>query len=322
MKTQPEFDADDLNLVSLAQEYSDEDKARELLEQMFWPNGAVCPHCKNDGKTKPNSKMTPKPDSKHPIRKGVYFCGACRKLFSVTVGTIFERSHVPINKWLLAWFIMSSSKKSVSAHQLHRMLKVTYKTAWFMCHRIRFGVGADLQTAKPLDNVCEADETFVNTGKQTSKFKRSKFATVALVLERDGEARTRVIPSVTMRNVGKFLNETVSKKAVVNTDEHASYTYILKPYKRHERVNHSKYEYARKNPNGTMSHINTCESFFSLVKRGMYGAFHCVSREHLPKYMNEFEYRWNTRKLTDGARMAAGIPMTQGKRLMYRQPVN
>jgi transposase-like protein len=108
-----EFNADDLNLISLAQDYSDEDKARELLELMRWPNGAICPRCQNDGKTKPNSKLTPKEGSKTGVRKGVYFCGACRKQFTVTVGTVFEGSHIPISKWLMAWFIICSSKKAI-----------------------------------------------------------------------------------------------------------------------------------------------------------------------------------------------------------------
>jgi transposase-like protein len=144
-KGETAFDADDLNLISLAQEYANEDKARELLERLRWPNGAICPHCKNDGKVKPNSKLTPKAGSKSAVRKGVYFCGACRKQFTVTVKTVFEGSHIPISKWLMAWFIVCSSKKSVSAHQLHRMLKITYKAAWFMAHRIRFAFGGDTE---------------------------------------------------------------------------------------------------------------------------------------------------------------------------------
>src|ERR1039458_2870772 len=147
-----EFDADDLNLISFAKEYSDEDKARELLERLRWPNGAVCPHCKNSGNaTKGVYPLTPKPDSKRPVRKGVYFCGACRKQFTVTVKTVFEGSHIPISKWLIAMVVISSSKKAMSAHQLHRMLKITYKSAWFMAHRIRFAMGDDSASAKKLN---------------------------------------------------------------------------------------------------------------------------------------------------------------------------
>jgi len=308
MKT--ELDADDLNLIKLAQEYSDEDEARELFEAWRWPNGVTCPHCHfNEA-----YKITSKPDTKNKARKGLYCCAACRKTFTATVGTVFEDSRVPISKWLMAIFILCSSKKSVSALQLSRMLGTTYKTAWFMAHRVRFAMGTDIQTAKPLENVCEADETFVG------HFHRK--TTVALIVERDGQARTRVIPSVTAKNVGKFMADCVSKSATVNTDEHVAYKLALRNQKRHDRVNHSKYEYARHNADGTVSHVNTCESFFSLLKRGVYGSFHCVSREHLPKYANEFEYRWNTRHDTDGGRMEKFLPMIEGKRLMYRRPKN
>ena len=161
------FDAEELNLLTLAQEYDDDDKARELLERLRWPRGAVCPHCKNDGKAKPISKLTPKADSKKAVRKGVYFCGACRQQFTVTVKTVFEGSHIPISKWLMAWFLICSSKKSISARQIHRMLKVTYKTAWFMAHRIRFAMGDNPD--QKLNGVVEVDETFVG-GKGDMRF--------------------------------------------------------------------------------------------------------------------------------------------------------
>jgi len=205
--------------------------------------------------------------------------------------------------------------------QLSRMLKTTYKTAWFMAHRIRFAMGTDLKTAKPLENVCEADETYVGgSGAFKTRFQRQTI--VALIVERDGQSRTRVIPSVTAKTIGKFLHECVSKTATVNTDEHAAYKIPMKNFGRHDCVNHGKYEYARHNPDGTVSHVNTCESFFSLLKRGVFGSWHCVSREHLPKYANEFEFRWNTRKQTDGERMVNFVPMIEGRRLMYRQPKN
>lgn len=312
-----EFDADELNLLKLAQEYNDADTARRLLESILWPHGPVCPHCKNDGRQKTISKLTPKAGSKSAVRKGVYFCGACRKQFTVTVKTVFESSHVKIQTWVMAWFLICSSKKGMSAHQLHRMLGVTYKTAWFMAHRIRHAMATDVKTAAPLANTVEADETFV-----TDKANPTQKACLALVIERGGEARTRVIASVTAKNVGQFMAETVDKSATVNTDEHPAYTVPLKDYAGHERVNHSRFEYARHNPDGTVSHINTGESFFSLLKRGVFGAWHCISKEHLPKYAGEFELRWNTRFLTDGARLVKSMPMIGGKRLFYRQPAN
>jgi len=309
------FDAEDLNLVSLAKEYSSEKKARKLFEALRWPGGKpICPHCKFDE----CYKIISKTDTKNKARAGLYCCAACRKTFTATVGTAFEDSRVPISKWLMAIFIICASKKSVSALQLSRMLKTTYKTAWFMAHRIRYSMETDFKTALPLANTCEADETFVG-GSGDIRTKSQRKTCVALVLERDGQARTRVIPSVTAKNIGKFMAENVSKDATVNTDEHAAYKLALKGHKRHDRVVHSRYEYARHNPDGTVSHVNTCESFFSLLKRGVFGAWHCVSREHLPKYASEFQFRWNTRKLTDGERMENFMPLIDGKRLTYRQ---
>jgi len=151
------FDADELNLMTLAQQYSDNDKARALLESLRWPNGPVCPHCQFNVVY----KLKPKATSKAPARKGVYKCAACRKQFTVTVGTIFEDSHIPIGKWLMAMCIVCSSKQAVSAHQLHRMLKITYKSAWFMAHRIRFAMGPDVAAMKKLSSAVEVDETFI-----------------------------------------------------------------------------------------------------------------------------------------------------------------
>ena len=285
------FDADELNLVSLAKKYSNENRARKLFEQLRWPGGKpICPHCQNDGKAKTISKLTAKTDSKTAVRKGVYFCGACRKPFSATVGTVFEDSHVPISKILMAIFILCSSKKSISAMQLSRMIKTTYRTAWFLAHRCRHAMATDLKSAKLLDN--------------------------------NGQARTRVIAGVTAKNIAKFMAERTSKTAIVNTDESPAYKFGLKGHKRHDRVNHSRFEYARHNPDGTVSHVNNCESFFSLMKRAVFGSWHCISAEHLPKYASEFEFRWNTRQNTDGERMANFLPLIAGKRLMYRQPAS
>src|ERR1700690_1133942 len=247
-KATEEFDADDLNLITLAQEYADEDKARELLERLRWPNGAICPHCKNDGNVKPISKLTPKAGSKSAVRKGVYFCGACRKQFTVTVKTVFEGSHVPISKWLMAWFIICSSKKSISANQLHRMLKLTYKTAWFLAHRIRFAMGGD---ETKLMGTVEVDETFVG-GKGENRTKNIRQTPVVVLVERGGKAKTRVVSTVSQKNLGQCLAECVDKSAVVNTDDHAAYRKAAKQYVRHDVVNHTREEYHRINPDGTI----------------------------------------------------------------------
>jgi transposase-like protein len=317
MKTMEE--RDELNLMTLAQQYSDEDKARGLLESILWPDGPVCPHCKNH-KEKAIYRLQPKADSKSKVRKGVCKCGACRKQFTVTVGTIFEDSHLPICKWLMAIFILCSSKKSISALQLSRMLNTTYKAAWFMNHRLRFAVGPNMPLAKLLKGTVEVDETFVGGKGYRCSQSRRKTPVVALI-ERDGVMQTRVVSNVTQHNLGKVLNECVSKDAIVNTDEHLAYVNPLKAWKQHNTVTHSQGEYSRRNADGSKSGINSCESFFSLLKRGVYGSWHHVSREHLPKYANEFAFRWNTRFQTDGERMESAIGMVTGKRLTYKQAI-
>jgi transposase-like protein len=322
MKTaKTELKPEEMTLVKLAQDYvGDEAKSRALLESWRWPNGPVCPHCQNGGAEKPNSKLSPKADSKHGVRDGVYFCGACREQFSVTVGTIFESSHLPISTWLMAIFLMSSSKKSISAHQIHRMLGITYKSAWFLTHRIRHAMGPDMPLGKLMKGTVEVDETFVG-GVGDARTKSSRKTPVVALVERDGAVKTKVVANVTQRNLGRIINEYVDKSAVVNTDDSGVYRGQLKAFKGHHVVNHSKEEYARTNADGSVAHVNTAESFFSLLKRGVVGSWHHVSKEHLAKYAEEFAFRWTHRKGTDGERMKKAIEATGGKRLTYRQPI-
>lgn len=306
---------EELNLVTLAKQYSDEDKARELLESMLWPNGPVCPHCKNH-KEKAIYRLQPKEGSK--IRKGVCKCGACRKQFTVTVGTVFEDSHIKISTWLMAIFIMCSSKKAVSSHQLHRMLGITYKTAWFMAHRIRFAFADDGK--RKLKGVVEIDETFIG-GKGDRRSRLSRLTPVMALIEQGGNMKARVVPNVSFKNLGPVLRQEVQNDAVICSDENTAYQTVNKEFKAHHTVCHSKYEYILKTPDGIAAGTNHCESFFSLLKRGVHGAWHNVSREHLHRYVNEFAFRWNTRKLTDGERMETAAGSTAGKRLTYRQVI-
>jgi transposase-like protein len=320
---------DELNLVTLAQEYADEDKARGLLESLRWPHGAYCPHCKADEPY----KLTPKPTSKRPARTGLYKCRTCRKQFTVTVGSIFEDSHIPISKWLMAIFLICSSKKGMSSHQLHRMLKITYKSAWFMTHRLRFAMGTKAPLGKLLQGIVEVDETYVG-GKPrigdklrgTGYRKDSNKIPVVALLERGGNVRTKVVSNVNQKNLRGFLDDNIVRDCIINTDQAPMYRSIVYPIVKgiggkHEVVNHHLGEYARHNADGTVSHINTCESFFSLIKRGVYGSFHHVSKEHLHRYCDEFSFRWNTRAQTDGERMGTAIGLTEGKRLTYRQVI-
>ncbi|MBI3879409.1 MAG: IS1595 family transposase [Verrucomicrobia bacterium] len=325
-KTNAKFEAEELNLFTIAREYSDDDKARELLENIRWPNGPVCPHCGG----KEAYRLTPRPTAKSPGRKGLLKCKACRKQFTVTVGTIFSDSHIPLGKWLMAIHVLCASKKAVSAHQLHRMLGITYKTAWFMAHRIRYAMSPEMPLGKMLSGVVEADETYVGgkprpgTGYHKPGRGTSKTPVVALI-ERGGDVRTKVVANVSQKNLRPFLQANIKKGTTVNTDAFKVYHSLLYPLVHpggtHEVVNHNAGEYARHNADGSVSHVNTCESFFSLLKRGIYGSWHHVSKEHLGSYCNEFAFRWNNRHVSDGERMVKAVQTTFGKRLTYKSPL-
>jgi transposase-like protein len=303
-------------LKQLAEAYGDEVRARALLESWRWPRGPVCPHCQNAGE-KRISKLAAQPGSRSGVREGVYFCGACRQQFTVTVGTVMEGSHMPISKWLMALFLLCSSKKSLSANQIHRMIGVTYKTAWFLCHRIRFAMTPNHWAEPKLKGTVEVDETFVG-GKGEARTRFYRQTPVVALIERLGLARVKVVASVTQKNLGAALSECVSREAIVNTDEHPGYRNPLKQWKEHQAVNHSHKEFKRQNPDGSRASTNTAESFFSLLKRGVVGAWHHVSREHLSKYANEFAFRWNTRHDTDDLRLVKFVGCIEGKRLIYR----
>jgi transposase-like protein len=310
MKEQP--DNDEINLTKLAQDYSDNDKARELLESIRWPKGIICPHCNCSG----HYVLKPRATSKVPARKGLYKCKTCWRQFTVTVGTVMEDSKIPLGKWLMAFFILGSSKKAISSHQLHRMLGVTYKTAWFMSHRIRHAMKPHQRL---LQGVVEVDETFFGKKSDVRTSKSSKSCVAALV-ERGGEVRTRVVASVTQKNMGACIRELVSKDAIINTDNHSAYA-NLADYKGHDVVSHSTEGFNKITLEGRRASVNYCESFFSLMKRGIVGAFHHVSKEHLPRYCDEFAFRWNTRKHTDGERFEVAIAAIEGKRLKYNDAI-
>jgi transposase-like protein len=309
-----------LDLSKLAKYFSDEDAARALLEEMRWgKDGAVCPHC---GGTDPY-KLTPKADSKRPVRKGVYKCRACRKQFTVTVGTIFEDSHIPISKWLLAIHLLASSKKGMSAHQLHRNLGISYKGAWFMAMRLRHAA-AEGPFAGLLEGTVEIDETYIGGKAKNVKGGPvgrkaawdAKTPVVALVERGTGKVRAFPMVRVTAENLGKAIEQNVKQSAHLMTDEHPAYKSVSEDAgMRHDSVTHSKDEYVRGNV-----HTNTVEGFFSLLKRGVNGTFHHVSREHLFRYCVEFAFRYENRKATDGERAKMLVAKAEGKRLTYKQP--
>ena len=252
----------------------------------------------------------------HP--PGVHKCKDCRKPFTVTIGTIMERSHIPLSKWVLAAQLMASSKKGMSALQLHRMISTNYETAWFLFHRLR--ECANDPTPGPIggaNKVVEADETFIGGKARNKAFgpPPKKHAVFALV-ERDGEVRSFHVANVSSKTLRPILVKNASRKSYLMTDEAPTYTGIGREFAGHGTVNHSAKEYVR----GAFWYTNTVESYFALLKRGVYGAFHSISEAHLFRYLAEFDFRHNTRDLSDAERAEELLRGAKGKRLLYRQP--
>ena len=292
--------------------YSDANKAREHLEALHWPNGPVCAHCGCMGRiTKLQGKST---------RPGVHKCNDCTRLFTVTVGTVMEDSKIPLNKWLMAFALYASGKKGFSAHQLHRNLGITYKSAWFMAHRIREAMDGAATTG-PLgghDKIVEADETYVG-GKAKNRATRKpapKKAVVALV-ERDGRARSFHVANVNAKTLRPLIVTNVDRASVLMTDESPVYVRTGREFTAHYTVNHSAQQYVT---TGGFKHSNTAENFFSIFKRGVIGTYHHMSEAHLGRYCAEFDFRYNTRTISDAERTDEAIKGARGKRLMYRQP--
>ena len=295
-----------------AKYFQDADKAREHLESLRWPDGPFCPHC---GSTKKPMKLEGK-----TCRSGLYKCSEykCRKQFSVTVGTVMERSKVPLNKWLLAVHLMCSSKKGISAHQIHRMLGVTYKTAWFMCHRIREAMHDDGVPLGGNGGTVEADETFWGNNKPKGQKKgrgyHHKMKVLSLV-DRNGKKRSFKVDRVNAETLKPYLEQHVRPDSHLMTDEHAGYTLIGRKFASHGIVKHGQAEYA----NGLIN-TNSAESSFALLKRGLRGIFHHVGEQHLQRYVTEFDFRWNFRVkngFDDKERAAALLSQIGGKRLTY-----
>jgi transposase-like protein len=312
----------DLNLSTLSRLFVDENAAREFLESKRWPNGPVCPHC---GSTEAY-RLTAREGSRKPVRPGVCKCKKCRKQFTVRVGTIFEDSKLPLSKWLMAIHLMTSSKKGVSSHQIARELDVTVKTAWFVTHRIRESMKLE-PMAGMLKGAVEVDETYVGGkprkgGRPGVKGRGTSKTPVLVLVERDGKAVCKPLPTVSSRCLNNELSVRMAKDSVLLTDEFSAYKPIGGQFDGgHKTVNHSEGEYARMEGDLNV-HTNTAESFFALLKRGHYGIFHQLSKHHLFRYCNEFGFRWTYRYVTDGERMVEAIKGAEGKRLMYKQPVD
>jgi transposase-like protein len=294
-----------------APHFNDEAAAYAYVEARIWPNGRVCPHCgvvDHSGPLKGKSN-----------RIGLYKCYACRKPFTVKIGTIFEASHIQLRDWLTAIHLVCSSKKGVSTNQLHRTLGVTLKSAWFMSHRIREAMNDDA-TAGPLGGegmFVEADETFVGGKARNRAYKAPapKKAVVALV-ERKGRVRSRHVSEVTAANLRPILEAEIDAASHLRTDESGVYWKTGERFASHRTVNHAQEEYVR----GDAS-TNTAEGYFSILKRGIYGIYQHVSEEHLHRYLAEFDFRYSNRialGVDDMERANRALLGVVGKRLTYR----
>jgi transposase-like protein len=299
-----------LNLVKLGAHYHDEESARKFLEALRWPEGPYCPHC---GSTKAY-RLRQKVDSKKPGRPGLVKCGDCKKQYTVTVGTIFEASHIKLHKWLLAIHLLCSSKKGMSAHQLHRMLGVQYKTAWFMAHRIRFGMSQSPMAAK-LTGIVEVDEVYVGPRRNpgAKRGAGTNKAKVLALVQRGGDVRTFHMEEMTAQKMQYEIRKNVAPTARIMTDENPQYKGLNKDFASHEHTNHSRKEYVR----GDVT-TNTIEGFFGILKRGINGVYQHVSKQHLHRYLAEFEFRYNQRRVDDGPRTLQALNGFEGRRLYYR----
>jgi transposase-like protein len=330
--------------VIIAPHFQDADKAREFLEMKRWPEGPICPHCGLLGEAYKLQADLDNKDAKGHGRKGLYKCAGCREQFTVTVGTVMEDSHIPLHKWLLAFHLLCASKKGMSAHQLHRMLGVTYKSAWFMAHRIRYAMTQEPLSSK-LDGVVEIDEAYlggkrrvknnpsnkrgpISEEERTKIFPRKartskglspfagKAAVVSLV-QRGGKVRSIDMQTerVTQENLRPVLDAYLAEGVHVMTD--SSSVVKLGPQSRHDKVNHTAKEYVRYE-NGVCITTNAVEGYFATLKRGIDGVYHHVGRQHLNRYLSEFDFRYNSREVSDVERRDLAIKQVGGKRLKYR----
>ncbi len=301
--------------------YYDDAAAREHLEKMLWPDGPICPHCGSVGNA---AKLAGK-----STRPGVHKCRECRKPFSVTVGTLFERSHIPLYKWLMGFYLMASSKKGISAHQLHRTLGITYKSAWFMEHRIREAMKES--GGGPLGGggkIVEADETYYGrksgpvpeTTALGNKFTKRKGDNripkrpIVSLVERGGKVRSFHVDHADKETIVKIVTQNVARESRLHTDESRLYTGADGHVAEHHTVKHADGEYVR-----GIVHSNSVEGYFGLFKRGMKGVYQHCSEKHLHRYLSEFDFRYNTRDITDAERSDAALKRIEGRRLTYRQ---
>lgn len=309
-------------ITDVASYLTDEAAAQDALMHLRWPNGVKCPLCDGGKKVYEVFYRHTAKDGTESVRRQ-WKCGACRKRFSVTSRSIFEGSHIPVGQWIYIIFMMCSSKKGVSANQLKRELGVSYKTAWFMCHRVR-----EAMLQEPLASmlgqgggIVELDETYLGGRKANNRHANRTAAAgrktaVMTLIDREGDAKAVMVPNVRKGTLQRVAKPIVDRSANIVTDAHLSYEGLDEHFHSHHTVDHSK-TFVR----GIIFHTNFAESYHSLLKRGIIGAFHHISDKHTPRYLAEFDRRWNTRKQRDGQRTRGVIESAIGRRLTYRETV-
>jgi transposase-like protein len=289
-----------------------------FLEEHRWGTAPACPRC-GDASV---YRMTSESGGRNANYR--WRCKGCKKMFTVRTGTVMEETRLPLRVWVYAFWKACSSKKGISALQLAREMEITHKSALFVLRRIRHGIGTDTKIEPKLTGTVEIDETYVG-GKpryhgNNPQGRATKKAAVVGMVQRGGDVRFRLMERLTIEKLANVLVENADMTCTVRTDDFNMYHPLGRMFRGgHETVKHSAREYKRP---GTDVHTNTIEGVFSLIKRGVMGTFHSVSRKHLPNYLNEFEFRWNTRKITDGERVAKAIKQSDGKRLTYRESVD
>jgi transposase-like protein len=303
-----------LSAMPLPKIYTNENAARKHLERLLWPDGPTCPHCGN-ADPKRIHKLAGK-----STRPGVHKCRECEKPFSVTVGTVFESSHIPLHKWVYASHLLTSSKKGISSHQLMRMLGVAYRTAWFMSHRIREAMrDGELAPMGGSGGPVEVDETFIGRIKGVPVGGAAHKNIVLTLVDRgSGQARIFKIDSTSIAGIAPIVRTNIRREAGLMTDEALHYKALGKEYATHGTVVHTREEYAR----GAI-HTNTVEGYFSIFKRGMKGVYQHCSEKHLHRYLAEFDFRYSNRialGIDDAMRADRALKGGAGKRLMYGRP--
>jgi transposase-like protein len=298
-----------------APHFHDEAAARTRLEEIVWPNGPVCPRCKGTERITIVGGKSGRP--------GLRWCAPCDRQFTVTVGTLFERSKVPLHKWFQAAHLLASSKKGISAHQLHRTLQVTYKTAWFMEHRLREAMRSGALSAMGGEGqIVEIDETFI--GQKEGAEKRAAYFHKNVVLslvERGGSVRSFHVDSTRKEDIFPIVQANIAKETHVMTDDAKTYRRLAVHFAKHSSVDHSAKEWGYTDRDGVKVNTNTAEGYYSVFKRGMKGVYQHCAEKHLHRYVAEFDFRYNNRVrlgVNDEARTERALGGIMGKRLTYR----